>query len=543
MKSFSRLRSWALLCLLSLVLMAGCGDSGSMPSLAYGDMPDPPQVPGVTPGGQATILSPAQHPTQPTSVPPKVAKYEAASKDLQARQETVEIKVQKGWSVFSLPFAQLSSIKGLTHQLTYWQGTQYAHVDPTLNPQNIDTKISYWIYAEEPQRIMASGVLNEEQTFDIPLQAGWNFIGLPYHENVPCQRISISRQGSNLRGLAQASSKDMTQDDSWVYSYVYVQSQGRTPKMVDISNSSAQLEMGGTHWIFAWNEAVLHLSPETTPPQLNTVTPVSAWEIGDRIQITGKNLGDPQQDQLLLSVAGIAVDSAAITSWTPTRISFTVPQGLKSGALAVFKNYCPSNTLSVRLSPNALEDARLGSLYGYVTDYQNNPLSNTQILLDSGHSAVSDIHGEFSIDSLPVGDYICWISRIGYKSVMAEITVKPGSEATTVRVQLREAGSQSTGGDSALVESKLTVRANKRTSGGQDYWPSSIRIEEVGDYSNRASDSWDSEDSYREVSITATVGSSYNVYIVWENDSGQELRSSHSVKVTQKNGQLVSYDN
>lgn len=126
---------------------------------------------------------------------------------------------------------------------------------------------------------------------------------------------------------------------------------------------------------------------------------------------------------------------------------------------------------------------------------------------------------------------------------MAEITVKPGSEATTVRVQLREAGSQSTGGDSALVESKLTVRANKRTSGGQDYWPSSIRIEEVGDYSNRASDSWDSEDSYREVSITATVGSSYNVYIVWENDSGQELRSSHSVKVTQKNGQLVSYDN
>ena len=89
----------------------------------------------------------------------------------------------------------------------------------------------------------------------------------------------------------------------------------------------------------------------------------------------------------------------------------------------------------------------------------------------------------------------------------------------------------------------MTVRANKRTSGGQDYWPSSIRIEEVGDYSNRASDSWDSEDSYREVSITATVGSSYNVYIVWENDSGQELRSSHSVKVTQKNGQLVSYDN
>jgi Carboxypeptidase regulatory-like domain len=84
------------------------------------------------------------------------------------------------------------------------------------------------------------------------------------------------------------------------------------------------------------------------------------------------------------------------------------------------------------LGSGPLRAADVGSVRGVVHDQQHRPLSQVRVKLASATSdwaqnAVTDVQGEFSFMTVPVGDYSLSFSADEYASAGQAVTVTSGS--------------------------------------------------------------------------------------------------------------------
>ena len=524
------------------LLIGGCASGGGSyynPQVDMDQATSNPEIPTVNP--EVTPLSPQVQPSNPSTIPPKTANHKVVAKKLNAKTDTCKILLPKGWSLVSFPFATLQSISGLEYQLNYYKDQKYVTVDPTVDPQKLDTTLAYWAYTEAETTIEATGEINEGKVSSVKLQTGWNLIGCPYHENLPFANMSVSRQGSSLRTLEQATSMSTSQDTSWLYRYVLISANNESTTSMNLANSSAALRMGGAHWFFAWNEASINLNVGVTnAPQINSVSG-SYINAGDTVTIEGSNFGSLEEDDGLITINGVIIEAENIESWTNSTIRFKVPIGVKSGYLVVFKNTCPSNAYSV-YAGNAQTTAQ-HSVYGLVTDEEENPIEGAQITLDSGHSTLSDANGEFNLYDVPAGQYLCYVSHIGYNTGVSQVTIEANA-TRRIRAVLSVCDNGTSGGDSGEEMGVLHIKAYKRQYDGKTYRVAKIKVSESGDYGNRWIQSWETLEPYRELKADgAIIGRRYNVAITWIAD-GQtpKLFGHHTVKLTQSS-QNESFEN
>lgn len=536
-----KLALFVLLCSAAFIL-SGCSSASNsnVPDFARGD--NNTNGGGSSSSGgtsvKSTPLEPRVAPQTPASIPPKTAKNGKIAAAAIGKTDTCTIKLPKGWSLVSFPFAKLSSVSGLEYQLKSYEGQDYVNVDPTVNPEKIDTTRAFWAYTDEAATFTATGVLNEGQLGTIELQAGWNLIGCPYSADLPCKNMSMTRQGS-LRTMEQASSSSYTQDESWIFRMVSVNANNAAGSAIDVSSSSSAFKMGGAHWVFAWNEAEININAGVEDAPVLTYLSSPTLAAGSRVTVNGSGFGSAEEDSIVITVDGVTIEGANINSWTSNSVEFTVPTGLSSGSLVIFRNSCPSNALSVTVSPSDTADVD-PSVYGLVTDPNGTALQNAQITLDSGHSALTDSHGEFYLYGVPAGQYVCFVSKIGYNTGVSQITVEEGV-TRRVRAELSPVSSGSSGGDSGDAAGTFYVRAVKRVDNGSEFYVTKIKVVDPTSYSNRWTETWDVPDSYRELKVDgAILGRRYNVAITWSN--GQtKMFGHHEYKMT-RNGANVEYD-
>jgi hypothetical protein len=88
--------------------------------------------------------------------------------------------------------------------------------------------------------------------------------------------------------------------------------------------------------------------------------------------------------------------------------------------------------LAALLWYSPLYAADVGSVRGVVHDQQHRPLADARVMLKSATSAwtqssVTDVHGEFSFMTVPLGDYVLSVSDPGFTSTAQAVSVASGS--------------------------------------------------------------------------------------------------------------------
>ena len=498
-------------------------------------MAEIPQIP-LPDGGGGVIdpLSPAVAPGPPAAPPPMTRQTrEASPEEVLGRQ--VNYNLPAGWSLISFPLESVTSAFGFTYQLCTYEGTGYVYVDPVNNPGFLDTTRAYWAYADQPIAVSVQGPDNTGSVTTAHLQAGWNLLGCPSVNNLATRSMTVTRQAGSTRVLEEAATDDLTAGAAWIYRYLYFR-QGDNYALQDLMGPAVVLQPQVGCWIFAWTEAELNMN--VVPPNpLPNITSLSTTVLtaGNAIEVVGTGLGDAATG--VVSVRGVAIPNDNILSWAPNRIRFTVPAGLSAGNLVVMVNRYPSNRMPVTVGNAGYGST--GSLTGLVRNTSGVPLSGAQVMIDSGHNAVSDANGEFRIDGIPAGDHLVYVTLIGHQTAVGQVTIMAG---TTRSVLVELAPSAGGGGDGGEATGKLIVRGYPYY-GDTRYWVSRIEIFEQGNYSERWSNSWysDTGNAYNQLTAGgAILGRTYNIKVTWRNEAGQEHSNTWSRK-RERDGQTESF--
>lgn len=524
-KFASRLAALVLL-LAALLVIPGCGGGGG----GGGSAPPASSSSGSAGGGGGTVqdpLSPAAAPQAPSSAPPRVGPANRATEDISAAgpTTTVSYNFPAGWSLVSFPLASVSSTSGFTHQMYAYQGTTYVTVDPVANPTGIDTRKGFWVYFESATSATVTGPSNSDGTLTtLPLQAGWNLVGCPSGSALPTAKMTLTRQGGATQVLEEVSSPSYNAGSQWLYSYLFALQPGGQYVTSELTGSNVSLTPKAGHWIFSWTAADLNLNviPPSPVPNVTSVSP-SSVAVGGTLTLNGSGFGAAGTG--VVSVRGVAVPAANITSWTATSIQLTVPAGLPSGNVVVLVNRYPSNRVALTVTGGG-GGGTTGTLSGKVQSSGGSALQGAQVMVDTGQSAVSDSNGNFTIEGIPAGTHLVYVTRIGYRTAAGEVTVDAGATRTVLVTLSPTSGG---GGDPGEETGNLYVRGHAWDYGGTRYWAYRIEVQEYGNYSERWSDTFynDNGDTYKQVVADgAIVGRTYVIKVTWRNANGQEYSNT-----------------
>lgn len=480
--------------------------------------------PGTINNGTQQALNPAAPPSFPSAPPPLLSNTKSAVKDAST---STPIALLQGWNLISFPFAQLTSASGFTHALyTYNLGT-FTAVDPVNSPSSVDTRLAYLAYADESTVVTVAGTANTGQIGSVSLVQGWNMVGCPYADNLQWANMSATRMGVT-RALDEVATASQAPDSSWLSRYAYGLI-GGTVAGDDILAPGDALIYSTGRWLFVWQDMELNLgtAPPQPPPQIVSLSE-STLTAGDTLTINGS--GFATSDAGTVTIGGIGVPPTSITSWSASTIVLTVPDGIQSGNLIVFVNLYPSNRIPVTTGSGGSSGAD-ATLIGLVQDNAGNPLAGTQILIDSGQSAVADSGGNFTITDIPAGDHLVIASHIGNNVGKGVISFGAG-QTKSVLVTLSPvsggSGGGGSGGGGSTQHGALTAIGYPFTSGGAHWYVSQIIISEYGNYSNRWTNNWfeDTGDTYHSVTAdNAVVGRTYVVRMTWKNANNGSTQS------------------
>ncbi len=462
-------------------------------------------------------LSPVSVPGHPNFVPPAARQARAAQGEVVSGR-TVTYSFPAGWSLFSFPLASVTSTSGFAYQLCSYQDTAYVNVDPVYNPGAVDTSKAYWAYFDVPTTVTAVGPDNTGTVTTAHLQAGWNLVGCPTTSTLSTRAMTVTRQAGTTKVVEEAATDDVVAGSAWIYRYLY-KLQGADYVTQDLAGSGASFQPQVGYWVFAWTESDLNLNvaPPSPLPNITSLTS-KALSAGSNIDVVGTGLGTAATGVIVVN--GVTIPNGSVVSWTATRVRFTVPSGLSAGNLVVLVNRYPSNRVAVTVANSG--SGSTGSLAGLVQSTTEAPLSGAQILMDTGHSAVSDASGNFRIDNVPAGDHLVYVTLIGYQTAVGQVTIMAG---TTRSVLVELAPVSGGGGGGGETQGNLYVRGYPYTSGGERFWAYRIEIFEQGNYSERWSNTWYSDygDAYNQLKADgAIVGRTYNIKITWRNQAGEE---------------------
>jgi len=525
-----------LLLLAAGLVLPGCGGGGGGGGVSMAEIPSIPPPSGGGGGGVVDPLSPAMAPGPPGVLPPMARRALEASRE-EVLGRTVNYNLPAGWSLISFPLGSVTSASGFTYQLCTYEGTGYVYVDPVHSPGSLDTSRAYWAYADQPIAVSVVGPDNTGAVTTAHLQAGWNLLGCPSVNNLATRSMTVTRQAGATRVVEEAATDDLTAGAAWIYRYLYFQ-QGDQYVLQDLTGPSVVLQPRVGCWVFAWTEAELNLNvvPPSPLPGITSLS-TTALAAGSTVDVVGTGLGDAATG--VVAVQGVAIPNANILSWAANRIRFTVPAGLSAGNLVVMVNRYPSNRVPVTVTNPG--SGSTGSLAGLVQSTAGVALSGAQIMVDSGHTAVSDANGEFRIDGIPAGDHLVYVTRIGHQTAVGQVTILAGT-TRSVLVELAPATGGGGGGGGGETTGNLTVRGYPYY-GDTRYWVNRIEIFEQGNYSERWSNTWysDTGNAYNQLTADgAIVGRTYNIKITWRNEAGQE-HSNTWYRTMERDGQTESF--
>ena len=463
-----------------------------------------------------------------------------------AAANSTSITLAPGWNEISFPFARLQSASGFTYQMyTYAQGSFLA-IDPVNNPTAIDTRFAYLAYSDLGETVTVSGTDNTGLVSAIPLVQGWNLIGCPSSSSLPYAAMSASRLGVT-QVLDEVASFGLTPSATWLLNYVYGWDQGML-LFEDMLATGATLPTTRGRWLFAWQDTTLNLNV-VPPVPVPTITSLSAYALtaGQSLTISGSGFGTA--DVGAVTIGGVLVPPTSITSWTATSIGLTVPPGIDNGYVVVYVSGYPSNRVAVTTSGSGPVNGT-SSLSGQVQDSSTGAaLSDAQVLIDSGQSALTDASGNFSISNIPAGDHFVMVTHLGYTVGSATFTFVANTPKTVlVTLTLLSSGGGGggggTGGGGGSSSGTIYVTAYPYSSGGSRYYVSNISVSEYNNYSHRWSQSWyqDLGETYWTLSCSgATVGAWYVVHITYKNASGSTLTGSWDVKLDSSYQSVTHY--
>ncbi len=525
-----------LLLVVAWLVIPGCGSGGGGGTALAPTIPDPSGG-----GGAVNPLSPATVPGAPASLPPATQQARAAQLESVAGR-TVTLNFPGGWSLVSFPLASLTSSSGFTYQLCSYQATGYTYVDPVYNPAGVDTTKAYWAYFDAPTAVTVVGPENAGEVTTAHLQAGWNMVGCPLNQPLPLRAMTVTRQAGATKVMEEATRDDILPGSAWVYRYVY-RYQGSYYQTQDLAAWDGALQPQVGYWIFAWSEADLNLNvaPPSSVPNITSLSNATLTS-GATLDLVGTGLGSAATGVVVVN--GVTVPGDGILSWTSTGIRLTVPAGLSSGNLVVMVNRYPSNRVPVLVTSGGGGGGATGSLYGIVQSGSKAPLAGAQILLDTGHSAVSDAAGLFQIDGIAAGEHLVYVTLIGYRTAVGPVTIEAG-QTKSVEVTLGSASGGGGGGGGGEVQGDLYVRAYPYSSGGDRFWAYRIEVSEQGNYSERWSDTWDVDtgNTYNELRAdNAIVGRTYTIKVTWRNQTGME-HSNTWYRILDRDDQTESFYN
>jgi len=518
-------KSVALLSLLIVLLVSGCGGGGG-PSVAplsdfgindvgSGGSPSGGGSNGGSASSVPASLNPVSPPAAPSSPPPLIGST-LLGRTAGPRDVSVTINLPQGYSLVSFPFAQVTSVSGLTRRLYAYANGDFQSIDPVHTPSSVDPRIAYIAYADNAQTVTVTGVANSGSVSSLALVQGWNLVGCPSQSAIPFSRASFTRDGLT-RVVEEATSISLSPSDVWLTQQGYTFSSSDF-NFVDLQGGGGFQPRGGL-WVFAWQEVSLNFNPIVpgAPPQITSLS-TNLVSPGDALTINGSGFTSPESG-LVVNVGGRPA-TGLVTVTGSTKITLEVPGAAASGSVVVYVNGYPSNRASIIVNGGGSGD--VGTLYGQVQNGSGTPLQGCQITLDTGQSDVSDSSGSFRIDNIPAGEHAVFATLLGYRTATGLVTILAGQQRSAlVTLSAGSGGGGGGGGGGGTTTGNLYVVA-KATFGG--YYPIRVQANEYGAYGTR----WDTStlsDSFRsELQLTcsgATVGKDYTIRVTWSNGSSQ----------------------
>lgn len=447
------------------------------------------------------------------------------------------IPVPAGWSVISFPFARLTNVSGLSRTIYFYTNGAYYPVDPVKYPDSVNTRWAYLAFAEKPETVTVTGILNRGMVRSIPLASGWNLIGCPYDKPLPWGKAYVERINRVLP-LKEVTGPPADDRGNWLSSTGFVYDGAFSSE--SILSPDAVFHTGRGQWVFAWHPVTLVASgrrPGSAGPQIISLVP-NQIPPGEAVAVQGKSFGTVQGK---ITISGVPVPQEYMLSWGDSQIEFRLPPFATSGDLIVYANRAQSNAIGIRvLDVEAQPDT--GTLMGKVQEATTKKLlKGALIMLDNGLSARSNDDGSFAIANVPGGKHGVNISLIGYGEAKGSVNVSPGgSDAVLITLipagaqldsgQEGETGSEESNKISSPKKGILHVVADTYDDGYHRWWVCRIEVTEWGNSNFHWYNDWysDAGDTYQELDCNgARVDSTYIIKVSWvSRDGGQPLSNS-----------------
>lgn len=433
------------------------------------------------PASATQAAEPTAPPSLPAQPPPRAsAKTPSASTSTGTR---LQLNLPTGFSVVSFPFARLTRVTGLTHQLYRFSGGAFVVTDPVSDPGGVDTRLGYVAYAEAPTAVLMEGLVDDTVKRSLSLPQGWSLVGCPTSTPLAWKSATLTL-GARTVGIADAISPNR-----WLGARAWPPT-----GPITLTGPQAGLSPGQATWIWTRLPVRLHLHPAATPAAAtttpsSTTTPAASGAPlitrlqpsvvgpGESVQIVGTGFGVDGD----VTVSGCPVAPDDVLDWSPTCIQLKIPDAAASGAVTVTVNHIPSNgtPLTVRQ-----RESGPATVMGQIVNDQGQAVANAQILLDSGQSAITGSNGAWLLTEVPAGQHLAYVTAVGYRLGVATLQVASGA-SQSVLIRLTLAGeSPPTGGtpptpaggtsatSTAPVSSATSVAAGGWTPppGGWAHW-------------------------------------------------------------------------
>lgn len=535
----------------------GCGGGGTsaiqVPNLNYNsnnnsnnntsiNNSNPYLMPNLgTPGGPPPLVG------APEGLPPGAA--------------TATFNLTQGWNLISFPFKSLATISGLTHDLVTFSGQSFVNVDAVAHPEQVNCGYGYFVYCDAATTVTATGAPNTDGTIQtVSLAAGWNLLGCPSASPLAFNNLSFTRVG-NTRTLEDVSALTTSPTQTWLSSLGQYLSAG-TFYPVDLSAGTGSLQPQQGLWVFTWQDVDINYNvvAPVPSPQINSLSTTTV-NVGDTLTINGSGFGtDSSQGQVC--IFGTTLAPAAVTAWSNTQITVTVPGGvldppgvMHTGDVVVFLNRYPSNRLQLLVNPGANGGTNntpatgTGNLTGTVKDAATGAtLTGCQLMLDSGENTASDASGNWILPNLTPGDHLLFASLMGYQSGFSPVTVvvnQTGVVSVTLQAGTNgNGGGNTNGGGSKTGTLYISLHGNSIVSPTDP--PKRIDVQEYGNYNHHwttgttsgLNDPLDLTCSTGTGTTSPVLGVTYTIKLTWQSGATKTVTRTFTT-----NGQTETFYN
>lgn len=470
--------------------------------------------------GQSIPLDPRYRVGFPQAPPPPLPSGPAVGA---GGGETMQLPLAQGWNVITLPFSALQKAEGFTRAWLEIDASSYVAVDPVHSPGSIDCGRAFIAYADAPGTAYLTGIPAASRAFSTRLSAGWNLLGCPSTQAIPLDGLCVTRAGGVSRRWADTLDAAVAPGAGWIYATGRQYGAGG---LQDLPLAGASLEPGRVVGVFVWADCEVSWQACRTAerPRIDSVAPNPVVP-GETVVISGSGFGVPGVG--VLTVNGQPVQPEHVVSWAPDRVVVRVPpstQGGRTGQVAVLVDRVASNGVAVSVAAPKVGAPSLGALEGQVVDDRRGPIAGAQVALDDGQSSVSGPDGRFRIPSVPAGQYLAYITRIGYKTGTGKVQIAAG-QTRTLLVELPPAGGGSGGTKSVEPVTRMRVAGYPFTYDGRRYRVKKIVAWEYGNQDRHWENTWwtDNGDTYVELACDPVyMGRSYRVIVTWVDKLGNE---------------------